>query len=539
LKKKGKNMRRWTKWPSVWVITVLCLAPVKALPAPPIKTLIVDGQNNHTWESTTPVIKTILEQTELFTVDVATSPPKGQSLEAFKPEFAKYDVVVSNYNGGDWPKETQDAFVEYVRAGGGVVIIHAADNAFAKWRQYNEIIGLGGWGGRNESSGPYVYWKDGKFVRDDSPGRGGTHGKQHAFQVINRDKEHPITAGLPAKWMHAKDEMYSLMRGPAKRLTVLSTAYHDPAQSGSGRHEPILFIVRYGKGRVFHTVLGHNAQAMGCVGFTVTLQRGAEWAATEKVTQKVPEDFPTDTEVRIWKNHRQPINLDELLKDSVRSGPPPDGAVRLIGDDLSAWRRKTGDWQTVGAASMDPESPKRLISKSGDGIIVNGSKGKAVDIFSKAEFADMLAHIEFMVPQGSNSGVYFMGRYEVQILDSWGVTELKHGDCGGIYQRWDENRQPKGYEGHPPRVNASLPPGRWQRFDVVFRAPRFGADGGKTANACFKKVIHNGIVIHESVEVTGSTRAAAYRDEKPKGPLMLQGDHGPVAYRNIWILPLD
>jgi hypothetical protein len=134
--------------------------------------------------------------------------------------------------------------------------------------------------------------------------------------------------------------------------------------------------------------------------------------------------------------------------------------------------------------------------------------------------------------------VYFLGRYEIQVFDSWGVTQPKHGDCGGIYQRWDDRREPKGFEGHPPRVNASRAPGQWQSFDVLFRAPRFDASGRKTDNACFIKVIHNGVVVHENVELTGPTRASLFQDEKPVGPLMLQGDHGPVAYRNIWIVSL-
>jgi HEAT repeat protein/type 1 glutamine amidotransferase len=1190
-------MKRWTKWLCVLMLVVLCFAPIKALQAAPIKVLIIDGQNNHRWKETTPVMRKILEEAGLFEVDVATSPPKGESIGAFKPDFARYDVAVSNYNGGDWSKATQDAFVQYVRSGGGVVIVHAADNSFPKWPQYNEIIGLGGWGGRNEESGPYMYWKDGMFVKDNGPGRGGTHGNQHAFQVINRDKEHPITAGLPAKWMHAKDEMYSLMRGPAKRMTVLSTAYHDPAERGTDRHEPILFIVRYGKGRVFHTVLGHGAYAMSCAGFIATLQRGTEWAATGKVTQKVPDDFPTAEEVRIRAGYEPPKPLEELLaavakyeygksrrplselddhvrtasdspnklkqieeqfidllksdatdagkqyicrklsiigteesvpvlaamltqeatsemepadmaryaleripspaagnallealagtsgkvkvgiinslgqrrdeqavqelgkllrdpdkeivkaslsalggigggeaarllrssepavlaelhllwadaflkcagmlladgdlksaatiynslyirktdpvhvriaglrglaatspnraatfvihilkghdealrtaaidvvrdipgpdivqavtrglpglsaagqvqalsaladrgdssalpaaveatkstevevriaaygavaalgsassvdllakavastdgaeqeaarqglyrlrgaevdqkillaatqadpdvkvelirslgarnmqasvevllemakgpdatvriesikvlkevagagdvpalidllvsvrsdaerseaettlasagrriEDDLKRADPilsafessqdtrtkvsllsvlgkiggmgaldglakayrnssgevqtaavraladwpypapvdlllqvaqntdneiqrvlalrgvvrmigrsdqpaesklgklrsamklagstgdkkmvlsgvgeirslaamqlaatylddsvlraeaeaavvkiadaiasqyrlqsravlrelladikneslrqraqkvveridgelsqarpqpkaPDGAVELIGGDISTWRQGTGDWLIIGEASMDPANPKRLTGKLGAGVIINGSKGKTVNIFSASEFADVQAHIEFMVPRGSNSGVYFMGRYEVQVFDSWGVTEPKHSDCGGIYQRWDSDRQPKGYEGRPPRVNASLPPGQWQSFDVTFRAPRFDANGNKVTNALFEKVIHNGVVVHKNAEVTGPTRAAAYKDEKSTGPLMLQGDHGPVAYRNIWVLPLD
>jgi hypothetical protein len=126
--------------------------------------------------------------------------------------------------------------------------------------------------------------------------------------------------------------------------------------------------------------------------------------------------------------------------------------------------------------------------------------------------------------------VYLQGRYEVQIFDSWGVEKPGFGDCGGIYQR---GRDGERFEGHSPRENASRPPGEWQTFDIIFQAPRFDAAGGKTANARFVRVVHNGVVIHENVEVTGPTRAATFEDEKALGPLMLQGDHGPVAYRNI------
>jgi sugar phosphate isomerase/epimerase len=194
-------------------------------------------------------------------------------------------------------------------------------------------------------------------------------------------------------------------------------------------------------------------------------------------------------------------------------------------------------WEIVGDVFVNPKNEKLLASKPGTGVIVNGPTGRTRNILSKAEFGDVRAHIEFMVPKGSNSGVYFMGRYEIQVFDSWGVKKPTYSDCGGIYQRWDNNRTPKGYEGHPPRVNASRPPGQWQSFDVIFRAPRFDKTGKKISNARFEKVIHNGIIVHEGVVLTGPTRASTYNDEKPVGPLMVQGDHGPVTYRNIWIEP--
>ena len=208
----------------------------------------------------------------------------------------------------------------------------------------------------------------------------------------------------------------------------------------------------------------------------------------------------------------------------------------LIGKDLSAFSGETGEWKIVGEVKLDPADDRRFVTAAGVGVAVNGPAGRTRNLLSKHQHGDVEAHIEFVVPKGSNSGVYFQGRYEVQILDSWGVEHPKYGDCGGIYQRWENGR---GFEGHPPRVNASRPPGQWQSFDCIFRAPRFDAKGKKVANAKFVKVVHNGTLVHENVEVTGPTRAAAFQDEKPTGPLMLQGDHGPVAYRNVWLRPLE
>lgn len=260
--------------------------------AEPLRALIVDGQNNHDWKATTPVLKKALEETGLFTVEVATAPGENNaSLAAFKPDFAKYKVIVMNYNGAMWSEATRKAFEDYVSSGGGLVVMHAADNSFASWPAYNEMIAVGGWD-RDEKSGPYLRWREGKQVVDDKPGPAGHHGAQHEFLVVTRAPKHPIMAGLPAEWLHAKDELYDFMRGPAKNATILATAFADPKQGGSGENEPQLLAISYGKGRVFHDMLGHGPEAMKCVGFITTLQRGTEWAATGKVTQKVPVDFP-------------------------------------------------------------------------------------------------------------------------------------------------------------------------------------------------------------------------------------------------------
>ena len=286
---------------------------------PPLKAMILTGQSAewHPWRVSSPVLKRYLEETGLFGVDVATTPPKGGDMETYHPKFGDYDVVVIDYEGDNWSESTQTAFVEYIKSGGGVVFYHAANNNFPEWKEFNEIAGLSGWGDRDERWGPMVRFRDGKFVLDTTPGEAGDHGPQHVFQMINRVRNHPITRGLPEKWMHARDELYSKLRGPATNLTILSTAYADPEKGGTGEHEPLLFTIGYGKGRAFNTALGHANElpltAIECVGFITTFQRGAEWAATGNVTQPVPEDFPTATEVSMRKPLKK-ANVEELLK---------------------------------------------------------------------------------------------------------------------------------------------------------------------------------------------------------------------------------
>jgi type 1 glutamine amidotransferase len=260
--------------------------------------MLLDGEQAgayHAWQETTPYLKRMLEDAGIFQVDVVTAPPRDGDFSNFKPDWINYQVVVSNYDAPDegWPDNLKASFVEYIRNGGGLVSVHAADNAFPNWKEYNLMIGVGGWRGRSEKSGPHFYYQNGKLVADTAPHSAGSHGARQPFKIVNQVTNHPITRGLPKEWMHVGDELYANLRGPGENMTVLSTAFSDPANRGTGHDEPILMVISYGKGRIFHTTMGHDLAALNCVGFITTYQRGTEWAATGKVTQNVPPDFPT------------------------------------------------------------------------------------------------------------------------------------------------------------------------------------------------------------------------------------------------------
>ena len=277
-------------------ILLLILAFNASAESKKIKVLILDGpQAAHKYLETTPILKEILEKHNEFEVDHSRSSKEAIADGSYKPDFHSYDVVVINEGARamKWPKATEKSFEEYMINGGGMVTVHAGNNCWPKWEAYNKMTVIGGWGGRNEKSGPYLYINDkGDVVRDKSKGKGGAHGPKHEFEIIVRDSDHPIMKGLPPKFLHGPDELYDKLRGPAENVTILASAYSSKEKRGTGRHEPALMAISYGKGRIFHSILGHSVKQLKEGSFVTTFQRGTEWAATGKVSIPVPKDFP-------------------------------------------------------------------------------------------------------------------------------------------------------------------------------------------------------------------------------------------------------
>lgn len=431
---------------------------VKSADQPVLSALLIDGQNNHNWKETTPLIKHTLEGSGRFSVEVVTSPPNGEEMAGFAPEFSRYDVVISNYNGDPWPPQTQKAFESYVASGGGFVSVHAADNSFPKWDAYNRMIGLGGWRGRNEKDGPYVRWKDDqrRFTRDLSPGRGGSHGKRVPFMMIVRDADHPITRGLPGSFMQTADELYASLRGPAENMHVLATGFSAPATGGSGEHEPLLMTVHFGNGRVFHTTLGHDAKAMQGVAFQVTLQRGAEWAASGQVT------FP-------------PVGREELADDKASERDP----ASIRADDLAVmpdvegpgWVSLFEEKDLMGWTQRNGTATYRVEDSMIIGRTAEGSPNSF--LCTDKVYEDFELTFEVDVDQGLNSGVqirslskadYKNGRVHGPQIE----IESAPGESGYVYSEgtsrdWITKQQP---------VKDAYLNGQWNRYIVRAKGDR-------------------------------------------------------------------
>ena len=271
----------------------LCMVAMSSFSQKQWNALYITGHTDkyHSWEVLSQYQVALLEETGLFQVDVKVL-PKVVTDESV--DFRKYDVVILNVNEVSWPIHWKKQFEKYMRKGGGLVIIHEADNAFPEWKEFNKMIGLGGWGNRNEKDGAFYYWENGNYVVDSkTPGSAGKHGKRIPFIIHLRQPEHPIVKGLPIQWLHINDELYGDLRGSAENMEVLATAYSDAGTGGTGKEEPVLFTVHYGKGRIFHCVLGHTKksfdEALKNMGYQIVFQRGTEWAATGSVTSKMPD----------------------------------------------------------------------------------------------------------------------------------------------------------------------------------------------------------------------------------------------------------
>jgi len=203
-------------------------------------------------------------------------------------------------------------------------------------------------------------------------------------------------------------------------------------------------------------------------------------------------------------------------------------------DKLDAFTGKQDAWAFAKSISLDPANPKKLKFVPGSGILINGEKGTAADLYSKEKFGDHEVHLEFCIAKGSNSGLKFHGHYEIQITDSHGKKKLTGDDCGGIYPRAEFKPKYRYLDdGIAPKENAAKPAGEWQTLDVIFLAPRFDKDGKKIVNAKLVKATLNREVIHSDQELQSPTGHNHTRPERATGPLMLQGDHGPVAFRNF------
>lgn len=274
---------------------LLAAIAVPLLSGASMRALLIDGPE---WQPQTAGLKTILEAGDLLHLDVLTAPAKGSP---FEPTFDRYKIVILNYGGDTWPVPTMAALEKFVQGGGGLVVLAPAGAAFPAWPEFNLMLGVTGAANRDKTAGPIWFYQGANLAFDNdtpSPAGKSSHPDQ-PFQVTIRNTEHPVAKGLPLIWMHASDTLVGNLRGPGKNMVVLATAHSDAEHGGTGRDEPVLLAVSYGKGRVFHALLGRTADGIACAGFQTILQRGAEWAATGKVTLRVPADFPHEDKVSL------------------------------------------------------------------------------------------------------------------------------------------------------------------------------------------------------------------------------------------------
>lgn len=406
--------------------------------------------------------------------------------DAFAPEKGELDADQQRLL-----EQRKENFEQFVRSGKGLVGVHSATDTFYSWKTYGDMIGA--W----FTSHP---WHTDVPLKVDSRNHpltsmfdadGGFQIKDEIYMFAPRSRSGEHAGYQP----YSRDKLRVLLSLDDRKFDVSRGSRPDDDYGISWVHE-------FGDGRVFYTVLGHNDHIFWNPTVLKHYLAGLQFALGD-----LPADATPSTQ-------------------TSKTGQTQAVYRPFNGDDLSGWelKQKEGSHWTAGRAKLDPQDPTALkVNRNASGQLIN-ARGGGVDIYTEREFGDCTVRLEVMVPKGSNSGIYLMGNYEIQVLDSHGRQKVGPGDIGGIYGA------------AAPRVNASKAPGKWQAFEIVFRAPRFDAQGEKTANARFEKVVLNGKVIHRDVEVPAVTGGNLGRGEGPRGPLMFQGDHGPVAYRNIQII---
>lgn len=446
---------------------------------PPVHALIVTGANNHDWKWTAPELETVLTETGRFVVATTSDPAKDLLEAPGKHARGELDVLVLDYNGPAWGEAADKAFLQAVREGTGVAVVHAADNAFPEWKDYETLVGL--------------VWRNGTTG----------HGAYHAFDVPVVDRFHPITNGMADLKLHPDELYHRMVLGAGAEFRVLLAAYSDPKTGGTGRYEPMATAGTFGKGRVFHTTLGHvwtNTPASHATWFDPQLRRlvarGTEWAATGAVTLS-PE----------------PLNR---LTDEERA----EGFVSLFDG------RKTEAWRCYRGAAPEPKSWRVR-----DAAIEHLAGGGGGDLVTVDEYADFDFRFSFRVAPNANSGVIwhvleteeqtYMTGPEYQVLDDLGAKpDPKHG-VGALYDLV------------PPKGAPVRPAGQWNDGRILVQNGRvtFWLNGAQVVEApC------------QGPEWDAMVAASKFKDwpfgKSPKGRIALQ-DHGDqVAYRNLRIRSL-
>lgn len=453
-------------------------AAIVAQDPPPLRALVVTGANNHDWKWTAPEIATTLAETGRFVVEVTADPAKDLAAAPAKRARGELDVIVLDYNGPRWGEAAEQAFLQVVRDGVGVAVIHAADNAFPGWTEYEKLVGL--------------LWRDGTG-----------HGAYHPFDVHVVDRFHPITDGMADIRLHPDELYHRLVLGQGAEFRVLLSAYSAPKTGGTGRHEPMATASTYGKGRVFHTPLGHvwtGVPATHATWFDPQLRRlvarGTEWAASGVVTLS-PE----------------PLNW---LSEEERQA----GFQSLFnGRAITEWRCYRG------------EAPAATSWRVRDAAIEHVAGGGGGDLVTVDEYADFDFRFSFRVAPKANSGVIwhvleteaqtYMTGPEYQVLDDAGARPDPKHAAGALYDLV------------PAEGKVVRPAGAWNDGRIVVQ-------GGRVQHWLNgQKVVD---VPCRGPEWDAMVAGSKFRDwpfgKSAKGRIALQ-DHGDeVAFRNLRIKAL-